>query len=88
MLIEWNISSSSSSSGDCQGHSQNSIRSKLILAESVFIRSSIELFNHKIVNLCLFDRIPSFEGWGNNVNNVADSFRDSLSHVFIFVTIS
>jgi len=88
MVIEWYTLLSGTSSGRGKRDGQDGVGTKSFLAPSPFVCASIELFNHKLINIFLFDWIHSLECWTNNIVYVVDCFKASFSEVSSGILVS
>lgn len=79
MFIKGNLFSSSSSSSNSQRDCKNSISSEFIFRPSVLILSSIEFFDHEVIEIDLVHWIFSVESFGNNAVHIINGLENSFT---------
>lgn len=87
VLIEGDVAGSSSSSSHSQGHREDSIGSKLVLAKAELVGCAVELLDHEVVDVGLSDWVPSLQGRRDDVGDVADCLGHSLPHVLVLLAV-
>ncbi len=88
VLIEFQIWMCSPSSGKGKGNSENWIGSNFLFGPSELIFCTIEILNHKLINLLLFGGIFTNESGTNDIIDIGYGFGDTFSKKQRFIIVS
>jgi len=88
VLIERNILGCCSSSSYSKRNRKDSISTKFGFAIAKLVHSSVQLVDDVVVNIRLFDWVPSLQSRRNHAVNIVYSLGDSLTQVLLLNSVS
>lgn len=88
VVVEWEASSISTSTGSCERNSENGVGTNLLLAPAPLVLGTIDLLDHLLVDGNLLGDVHTLESWGKDVVDIGNGLKATLSEESLWVLIS